>query len=143
MKKAHTKHMVKMRVTKTGYPAHTASTAGTVDFVKIPPDLEASFIHAALVLGTRPMKFRDAVQRASYRKRYADYFRSSSESLPPVESWPTRLHCRMSDSAGNPLELFEKLAIAYMWWIDEQNRRSERNLFPGPGPATGETPGTG
>lgn len=87
--------------------------------------MEACFVVAALMLGTRPVKFRDTAHRTQFRKQYARYFSSVSDSLPPVESWPPRLHGRMSDNAGNALELFEKLAVAYMWWIDEQFRRAE------------------
>lgn len=100
----------------------TSSSIGTTRFDKIRPELEACFVQAALVLGTRPMKFRDTKHRAAWRNRYARYFMSVADSLPPPGSWPARLHTRMSDAGGEALDLYEKLAVAYMWWIDEHFR---------------------
>lgn len=77
------------------------------------------------MLGTRPMRFRDSGHRRSVRKQHAKYFASVVNFLPPVEDWPPRVHGRMSDNDGKPMELFEKLAVAYMWWIDEHFRSSK------------------
>lgn len=110
--------------------ATTSSATGTAHFVKLPPEFEAAFVQAALMLGTKPMKFRDTQHRRSHRKRYAKYFESVSDSLPRYEGWPMRLHGRMSDNDGSPMDPFEKLAVAYMWWIDEHFRNKAAD---GPG----------
>lgn len=101
----------------------TASSAGTTDFVKLTAELETCFVQAALVLGTKPLKVRDTAHRASLRKQIAKHFTGVSSSLPPYERWPPRLHGRMADNLGNDMDVFEKLAVAYMWWLDEHYRR--------------------
>lgn len=121
---------------------HTSSGTGTTQFVKMPPELEAVFIVAALHLGTRPRRYRDSKQRAAHRKAIARYFGGiAADTLPPLESWPARLHGRMSDNYGEPLPIFEKLAVAYMWWIDEHFRQG--GVLHGRSPADGKTKGAG
>lgn len=97
----------------------TSSGDGTTSFSRLSPELETCFIAAALVLGTQPVKFRDAGHRTAVRNRHAKYFRSVSDILPNIETWPPRFHTTMTDNSGVPLDSFEKLAVAYMWWIDE------------------------
>lgn len=124
--------MRKATTAKRASLSGTSSGNGTTHFVKLSPELEACFVQAALTLGTRPIKIRDARHRESLRKLFAAYFNSVADCLPPYEEWPARLQGRMSDNYGNPLELFEKLAVAYMWWIDEHFRNTNPDTAHGP-----------
>lgn len=86
--------------------------------------MEAAFIAAALFLGTKPERLRDRREHRILRNVVANYFRAHSESVPLYETWPPRLHGRMSDNEGRPLDVWERLALAYIWWVDEQLRKS-------------------